>query len=172
MRIKVRFYFGHVRTYSWLDKLRNTQGKIYGTYLGKIYGIYREYIRNIHKYIWYKIIRKRENEPNGVAAKRPPHWGATEGGTSVFFVSAYLSLYIMTMFGYSSYIPYTFHMYIYIYINYVPYIFPCVILEFVIKKLARSRSSDAGCHPNSIEQGHRDPREGPLTCQTLCKTGI
>ena len=51
--------FGHVRTYSWLHKLRNTQGKIYGTYLGNryIYGIYREYIRNIHKYLWYKMIR-------------------------------------------------------------------------------------------------------------------
>ena len=29
--------FGHVRTYSWLHKLRNTQGKIYGTELGNIY---------------------------------------------------------------------------------------------------------------------------------------
>ena len=27
MRIKIRFYFGHVRTYSWLHQLRNTQGK-------------------------------------------------------------------------------------------------------------------------------------------------
>ena len=49
--------FGHVRTYSWLHKLSNTQGKIYGTYWGNIYGIYREYIRNIHKYLWYKRIR-------------------------------------------------------------------------------------------------------------------
>ena len=32
MRIKVRFYFGHVRNYSWLHKLRNTQGEIYGKY--------------------------------------------------------------------------------------------------------------------------------------------
>ena len=51
MRIKVRFYFGHVRTYSWLHKLRNTQGKIYGTYLRKIYGIHQEYIKNIHEYL-------------------------------------------------------------------------------------------------------------------------
>ena len=36
--------FRHVRTYSWLHKLRNTQGKMYGTYLRNIYiyiyGIY------------------------------------------------------------------------------------------------------------------------------------
>ena len=37
--------FGHVRAYSWLHRLRNTQGKIYGTFLGNIYGIYKEYIR-------------------------------------------------------------------------------------------------------------------------------
>ena len=35
--------------YCWLHKLRNTRGKIDGTYLGNIYGIYEEYIRNIHK---------------------------------------------------------------------------------------------------------------------------
>ena len=52
--------FGHVRTYSWLHKLRNTQGKIYGTYLGNICGIYKEYIRNIHKYLWYRIIRNTD----------------------------------------------------------------------------------------------------------------
>ena len=34
--------FGHVRTYSSLHKLRNTQRKIHGTYLGNIYGIYKE----------------------------------------------------------------------------------------------------------------------------------
>ena len=33
--------FGHVRTYSSLHKLRNTQGKIHGTYLGNMYGIYK-----------------------------------------------------------------------------------------------------------------------------------
>ena len=38
---------GHVRTYSSLHKLRNTQGKIHGTYLGNIYGIYKECITNI-----------------------------------------------------------------------------------------------------------------------------
>ena len=39
--------FAHVRTYSWLHKLRNTQGNIHGTYLGNIYGIYKECITNI-----------------------------------------------------------------------------------------------------------------------------
>ena len=68
--------FGHVRTYFWLHKLRNTQGKIYGTYLGKVYGIYKEYIRNIHKYLWYRIIRNKEHRPNGATASRPPHWGS------------------------------------------------------------------------------------------------
>ena len=37
------FDFGHVRTYSWLHKLRNTQGKLYETHLGNIYGIYKDY---------------------------------------------------------------------------------------------------------------------------------
>ena len=36
--------FGHVWTYSSLHKLRNTQGKVHGTYLGNIYGIYKECI--------------------------------------------------------------------------------------------------------------------------------
>ena len=81
--------FGHVRTYSWLHRLRNTQGKTYGTYLGNIYGIYQEHIRNIHKYLWYEIIRNTEHSPNGSTAKRPPHWGAAEGGACVshYFIS-------------------------------------------------------------------------------------
>ena len=48
--------FRHVRTYSWLHKLRNTQGKIHGTYLGNIYGIYQECIRSIHRYLWFSLI--------------------------------------------------------------------------------------------------------------------
>ena len=54
--------------FSWLHKLRNTQGNIYGTYLGNIYGIYKECITNIsidihditiniHKYIHHISIR-------------------------------------------------------------------------------------------------------------------
>ena len=62
--------FGHVRAYSWLHKLRNTQGKLHGTYLGNIYGIYKEYIRNIHKYLWYKIFRI--TDPIGSPPKAAP----------------------------------------------------------------------------------------------------
>ena len=47
IRIKVRFYFGHARTYSWLHRLRNTKGKMWGTYLGNIYGMYKDYIWGI-----------------------------------------------------------------------------------------------------------------------------
>ena len=49
---------------------------------------------------------------------------------SVFFVSAHLSFHIMNIYGYSLYIPYIFHIYIYIYIYfiyiyiYMFYIFP------------------------------------------------
>ena len=52
-KLEQRLSFGHVRTYCWLNKLRNTQGNIYGTYLGNIYiyiyiciyiyGTYKEY---------------------------------------------------------------------------------------------------------------------------------
>ena len=48
--------------------------------------------------------RNKEHRPNGAAA---------EGGASVFFVSAHLSFYIMNIYGYSLYIPYIFHIYIY-----------------------------------------------------------
>ena len=117
--------FGHVRTYSWLHKLRNTQGKIYGTYLGNIYiyGVYKEYIRNIHDYLWYKIIRN--TDPMG----RPPQWGAAEGGACVSddFISyifkdiPYIFLYIL-------------HIYIYIFPKYVPYMFPYVFLTLWIQQ--------------------------------------
>ena len=62
--------FRHVRTFSWLQKLRNTQGKIHGTYLGNIYGIYQECIRSIHRYLWEKIIRNTDpmGRPPSVAA--------------------------------------------------------------------------------------------------------
>ena len=58
--------FGHVRTcqglpgaqvlvgkavFSFFQKLRNTQGEIYGTYLRNIY-IYMEFMRNIYIYIY------------------------------------------------------------------------------------------------------------------------
>ena len=90
--------FGHVRTYSSLHKLRNTQGKIHGTYLGNIYGIYKECITNIsidiyditiniHKYI------HQTHRPNGAAA---------EGGACVS--DYFISQIFMD-------IPYMFHIY-------------------------------------------------------------
>ena len=101
--------FGHVRTYSSLHKLRNTQGKIHGTYLGNIYGIYKECIRNIHKYLWYKIIRN--TDPMGRLPKAAP----------AFLITLYHK-YLWIFLIYSLYIPYIFP-------KYVPYIFPCVFLN-------------------------------------------
>ena len=106
--------FGHVRTYSSLHKLRNTQGKIHGTYLGNIYGIYKECIRKIHGYLWYKIIRN--TDPLG----RPPPLGAPPKAAPVFLIilnHKYLWIFLID----SLYIPY-------IFLRYVPYIFPCVFL--------------------------------------------
>ena len=119
MRIKVRFYFGHVRTYSWLHKLRNSQGEIYGTYLGNICGIYKEYIRNIHKYLWYKIIRNKEHRgaTNGAAASRPPHWGCVRCFCLFYIINIYGYSFIYTctflhiLFEYSLYILYISHIY-------------------------------------------------------------
>ena len=61
--------------------------------------------------------RNKQHRPNGAAA---------DSGASVFFVSAHLSFYIMNIYGYSLYIPYIFHIYIYIYI--CPKYFPCIFL--------------------------------------------
>ena len=61
--------------------------------------------------------RNKEHRPNGAASEGGrPIGGAAEGGASVFFVSAHLLFDIMNIYGYSFYIPYTFHIYIYIYI--------------------------------------------------------
>ena len=38
------------------------------------YEIYMEYIRNIHKYLWYKIIRNTGAAFGGAPIGRPPHW--------------------------------------------------------------------------------------------------
>ena len=108
MRIKVRFYFGHVRTYSWLHKFRNTQWKIYGTYLGKIYGRCKEYIRNIHEYLWYQIIRNTGAAFGGATMGRPPSAAALLG---LCFCQLFWSFYIIDIYGYSLYIPYIFHIY-------------------------------------------------------------
>ena len=59
--------------------------------------------------------RNKEHRPDGAAAEGGrPIGGAAEGGASVFFVSAHLSFYIMNIYGYSLYVPYIFHIYIYI----------------------------------------------------------
>ena len=89
---------GHVRTYSWLHNLRNTQGKIYGTYLGNIYMEYKEHISNIHKYLWYKIIRNKSAAFGG----RPIG--------SLFLIILYHK-YVWIFLIYSLYIPYIFHIY-------------------------------------------------------------
>ena len=96
--------FGHVRTYSSLHKLRNTQGKIHGTYLGNIYGIYKECIRNIHRYLWYKIVRNTGAAFGGAPMERPPSAAAPLGLCFWLFD-------IMNIYGYSLYIPYIFHIY-------------------------------------------------------------
>ena len=106
----------------WLHKLRNAQGKIYGTYLGNIYGTYKEYIRNIHKYSWYKIIRNTGTAFGGAPMGRPPSAAAPLG--LCFWLS-----YIINIYGYSLYIPYILHIYMYIFPKYFPYIFPWVFLN-------------------------------------------
>ena len=88
----------HVRTLSWLHKLRNTQRKIHGTYLGNIYGIYQECIRSIHRYLWEKIIRN--TDPMG----RPPK------AAPVCLMDIFMDIYgyIINIYGY---ICYTFLIY-------------------------------------------------------------
>ena len=107
-------WFGHVRTYCWLNKLRNTQGKIYGTYLGNIHGIYKEYIRNILKYLWDKIIRNTEHRPKGAAAPlgAPPKAAPLCSLFLLIYLLYYESSWMFLI--YSSYVPY---IYIYIYVS-------------------------------------------------------
>ena len=83
-------------------------------YLGNTYGIYKKYIRNIHKYLWYKIIRY--TDPMG----RPPK------AAPVFLIILYHKhLWIFLI--YSLYIPCIFP-------KYVPYIFPYVFLIILYHK--------------------------------------
>ena len=59
---KTKDQFLKSKSYCWLHKLRtHTQRKIYGIYLGNINGIYKDYLRNVHKYFWHKIIRNKEH---------------------------------------------------------------------------------------------------------------
>ena len=115
--------FGHVRTYSSLHKLRNTQGKIHGTYLGNIYGIYKECITNIsidiyditiniHQYIHQTHRRRLRRRPNGAAA-----FGGRPIGSVFLIILCHKYLWIFLI--HSLYIPYIFP-------EYVPCVFPCV----------------------------------------------
>ena len=70
-----------------------------------------EYMRNIHRYLWYKIIRN--TDPMG----RPPHWGAAEGGACV---SDYFISYIFIDIPYIYIHIYTF-IFSHIFPKYVPY---------------------------------------------------
>ena len=66
----------------------------------------------------------RNKEHRGAAFGGAPNGAAAFGGRpigSVFFVSAHSFSYIMNIYGYSLYIPYIFHIYIYIY-TYMEYI--------------------------------------------------
>ena len=102
--------FSHVRALSWLHKLRNTQGKIHGTYLGNIYGIYKECITNIsidiyditiniHKYIHQTRRRRLRRRPNGAAA-----FGGRPIG-SVCLMDIFMDIYgyIINIYGYINY---------------------------------------------------------------------
>ena len=68
--------------------------KIHGTYPGNIYGIYKECIRNIHRYLWYEIIRNAD--PMGCRRRRDLCFWLFD---------------IINVYGYSLYIPYIFHIY-------------------------------------------------------------
>ena len=114
--------FGQVRTYSWLHKVRNTQRKIHGTYLGNIFGIYKECIRNIHKHIWYKIITNTD----------PPHWAPP------VFVMILYHKYLWIFLIHSLYIPHIFP-------RYVPYIsFVCFLIYGVKSRSGHDRSPSFG----------------------------
>ena len=102
--------FGHVRTYSSLHKLRNTQGKIHGTYLGNIYGIYKECITNIsidiyditikiHQYIHQTHRRRLRRRPNGAAA----FGGRPIGSVCLMDILMDIYGYIINIYGYISY---------------------------------------------------------------------
>ena len=121
--------FGHVRTYSSLHSLRNTQRKIHGTYLRNIYiyGIYKECIRNIHRYLWYKIIRN--TDPMG----RPPSAAAPLGLCLWLF-------YIINIYGYSLYIPYIFHIYIHFLDMFHVFSFVCFLIYGVKSRSGHDRS--------------------------------
>ena len=59
---------------------------------------------NIHKYLWYKIIRNSGTAFGGAPMGKPPSAAAALGLCLWLF-------YIINMYGYSLYIPYIFHIY-------------------------------------------------------------
>ena len=127
LKINENWEFGHVRTYSWLHQLRNTQ--IHGKYLGNmygiyiyIYGIYKEYIRNIHEYLWYKIIRNTGPAFGGTPRGWPPSAAAPLGlcFQNMFLITLY-HRYLWIFFIYSLYLLYIFFP------KYVPKYFPLCV---------------------------------------------
>ena len=92
----------------------NSKWAIFGKQNSKwaILGIHKGYIGSIHKYLWYKIIRN--TDPMGSHRMRRLYFWL---------------FYIISIYGYSFYTPYIFHIYIYTNPRYVPYIFPCVFLN-------------------------------------------
>ena len=79
----------------------NSKWAIFGKKNSKwaIFGIHKGYIGSIHKYLWYKIIRN--TDPMGSRRRRRLYFWL---------------FYIISIYGYSFYTPYIFHIYIYIYI--------------------------------------------------------
>ena len=79
----------------------NSKWAIFGKKNSKwaIFGIHKGYIGSIHKYLWYKIIRN--TDPMGSHRMRRLYFWL---------------FYIISIYGYSFYTPYIFHIYIYIYI--------------------------------------------------------
>ena len=80
----------------------------------------------------------RNKEHRGTALGGAPNGAVAFGGRpigSVFFVSAHLFFYIMNIYGYSLYIPYIFHIYIYICPKYFPYIFLSMFRNLVSQQI-------------------------------------
>ena len=82
-------------------------------------------------------------------SRNKEHRGAAVGGApigSVFFVSAHLFVYVMNIYGYSLYIPYIFHIYIYIYVLNIFHIvsFVCFVIYSVNSSSGHDRSQTFG----------------------------
>ena len=84
-----------------------------------MYGIYTDCIRNIHKYLWHKIIKN--TNPMG----RPPK------AAPVCLMDILMDIYgyVINIYGYISYTFLIYSIYAYMFPRYVPCIFPCVFLN-------------------------------------------